>query len=58
VAVWTWFPVWRAIALAACAPLAGVVVLNHLAVSPKRLKRVGWTLAASNALALALLAAS
>ncbi|TAK42406.1 MAG: hypothetical protein EPO27_17150 [Betaproteobacteria bacterium] len=50
-------PGWRSVALAACLPLAGVVVLNHLAPSPKRLKQVGWTLTAANALALALLAA-
>lgn len=56
-AVLAWLPGWRSVALAACLPLAGVVVLNHLAPSPKRLKQVGWTLTAANALALALLAA-
>lgn len=50
-------PDWRTVALAACLPLAGIVVLNHLAPSPKRLKQVGWTLTAANALALAVLAA-
>ena len=49
-------PDWRTVALAACLPLAGVVVLNQLAPSPKRLKQVGWTLTAANALALTLLA--
>ena len=49
-------PGWRTVALAACLPLAGVVVLNHLAFSPKRLKQVGWTLTATNALAMILLA--
>lgn len=56
-AILAWVPGWRPIALAACLPLAGIVVLNQLAPSPKRLKQVGWTLTAANALALALLAA-
>lgn len=55
--VWALFPGWRSVALAACLPLAGVVVLNRLAPSPKRLMQVGWTLTAANALALTLLAA-
>lgn len=50
-------PAWRTVALAACLPLAAAVILNRLAPSPKRLKRVGWTLTASNVLALGLLAA-
>jgi hypothetical protein len=57
-AVLALIPDWRTVALAACLPLAGIVVLNHLAPSPKRLKQVGWTLTAANALALAVLAAS
>lgn len=57
IALGTMLPDWRAVALAACLPLAGVVILNHLAVSPKRLKQVGWTLTAANALAMTLLAA-
>lgn len=56
-AVLALIPDWRTVALAACLPLAGIVVLNHLAPSPKRLKQVGWTLTAANALALAVLAA-
>jgi len=56
-AVCALLPGWRAVALAACLPLAGVVVLNHLSPSPKRLKQVGWTLTAANALALTVLAA-
>jgi hypothetical protein len=51
-------PAWRPVALAACLPLAGVVVLNRLAPSTKRLKQVGWTMVATQALALALLAAT
>jgi hypothetical protein len=51
-------PDWRAIALAACLPLAGVVVINRLAPSPKRLKHVGWTVVAANALAVTLLTLS
>jgi hypothetical protein len=50
-------PDWCTVTLAACLPLAGAVVLNQLAPSPKRLKQVGWTLTAANALALAVLAA-
>jgi hypothetical protein len=57
-AVLALIPDWRTVALAACLPLAGVVVLNRLAPSPKRLKQVGWTLTATNALALTVLAAS
>lgn len=57
IAVAALLPAWRTVALAACLPLAGVVIVNHLSLSPKRLKRVGWTFAATNALALALLAA-
>lgn len=56
-AVCALLPDWRTVALAACLPLAGAVVLNHLAPSPKRLKQVGWTLTAANALALTVLAA-
>ena len=51
-------PAWRPVAVAACLPLAGVLVLNRLAPSTKRLKQVGWTLVATQALALALLAAT
>jgi len=56
IAAWAFLPDWRTVALAACVPLAGVAIVNHLSLSPKRLKRVGWTFAATNALALALLA--
>jgi hypothetical protein len=51
-----WIPGWRVVALAACAPLAGVLVVNYLAPSPRRLKRVGWALVVANALAVAILA--
>lgn len=51
-----WIPNWRAVALAACLPLAGVVVLNGLTLSPRKLKQVGWTVVAANALAVTLLA--
>lgn len=47
----------RAVALAACLPLAGVIVVNRLSPSPRRLKQVGWTVVAANALALTVLAA-
>lgn len=49
-------PEWRYVALAAQAPLAACVAVNALAPSPKKLKPIGWTLAAANALALAILA--
>ena len=55
-AVWVWVPEWRSVALASCLPLAGVVVVNRLALSPRKLKQVGWTVVAANALALTLLA--
>jgi hypothetical protein len=55
-AVWAWVPDWRSVALASCLPLAGVVIVNRLALSPRKLKQVGWTVVAANALALALLA--
>jgi hypothetical protein len=56
-AVSWWLPGARFVALAACLPLAGVVVVNRLALSPRKLKQVGWTLVAANALAVTLLAA-
>jgi len=49
------FPPIRAVALAACLPLAGVVALDRLALSPKKLKQVGWTVVAANALAITVL---
>ena len=49
------FPAFRAVALAACLPLAGVVALDRLALSPKKLKQVGWTVVAANALAVTVL---
>ena len=55
-AVAAWLPYWRVVALAACLPLAGAVVVNHLALSPRRLKQVGWTVVAANAIALTVLA--
>ena len=48
----------RAVALAACLPLASVVVVNRLAISPRKLKHLGWSLVAANALAVALLSAA
>ena len=51
-----WLPDWRSVALAASLPLAGAVVVNHLAPSPRKLKQVGWTVAAANAVALTVLA--
>jgi uncharacterized membrane protein len=51
-----WLPDWRTVALAACLPLAGVVVVNRLALSPRKLKQVGWAVVAANALAVTLLA--
>jgi len=54
-AIWVWIPDWRAVALAACLPLAGVVVVNRLALSPRKLKPVGWAVVAANALAVAVL---
>lgn len=51
-----WLPYWRVVALAACLPLAGAIVVNHLALSPRRLKQVGWTVVAANAVALTILA--
>ncbi|MBL0143210.1 MAG: YwiC-like family protein [Betaproteobacteria bacterium] len=56
-ATWFWVPGWRTVALAACLPLAGVVVVNLLAPSPRKLKQVGWAVVAANALAVTLLAA-
>lgn len=48
-------PAFRAVAFAACLPLAGVLVLDRLALSPKKLKQVGWTVVAANALAITVL---
>jgi hypothetical protein len=55
-AAWYWMPGWRTIALAACLPLAGVVLVNRLAPSPRRLRHVGWAVVAANAVAVTLLA--
>ncbi len=49
-------PSLRPVALAACLPLAGVVVVNRLLLSPKKLKQVGWIVVAANALAVTVLA--
>jgi hypothetical protein len=54
-AAWAWVPDWRSVALAACLPLAGVVVVNYLAPSPRKLKQVGWAVVAANALAVTVL---
>ena len=35
--------------------LAGVLALDRLALSPKKLKQVGWTVVAANALAITVL---
>ncbi len=48
-------PAFRAVAFAACLPLVGVLVLDRLALSPKKLKQVGWTVVAANALAITVL---
>jgi hypothetical protein len=56
-AAWVWFPPVRVVALAACIPLAGVVAVNRLGLSPRKLKQVGWTVVAANAVAVSLLAA-
>jgi hypothetical protein len=55
-AIAIWLPEWRGVALAASLPLAGAVAVNHLAPSPRKLKQVGWTVAAANAVALTVLA--
>jgi hypothetical protein len=55
---WIWSPGWRAVALAASLPLAGVAVVNKFALSPKKLKRVGWTVVGANLLALLVLVAA
>ncbi|MGE0355406.1 MAG: YwiC-like family protein [Burkholderiales bacterium] len=57
-AAWAWLPGARFVAMAACLPLAGVVVVNRLRLSPRKLKQVGWALVAANAVAVALLAAA
>jgi len=57
-AIAAWLPAWRVVALAACLPLAGAIAVNHLRPSPRRLKQVGWTVVAANALALTLLTIS
>lgn len=55
-AVAVFYPAARLVAIAACLPLAGTIVLNRLALSPKKLKQVGWTVVAANSLAVTLLA--
>ena len=52
------YPDARAVAIAACLPLAAVVVVNRLSLSPRKLKHLGWALVAANALAVALLSAA
>jgi hypothetical protein len=54
-AAW-YFPGFRAVCLASCLPLAGVLAVNGLAPGPKRLKQVGWAVVAANALAVTVLA--
>ena len=56
--IWAWLPDARFVAMAACLPLAAVVVVNRLALSPRKLKHLGWALVAANALAVALLSAA
>jgi hypothetical protein len=56
VATFAWAPDWRVIALATSLPLLGVAVINRLALSPRKLKHVGWTVVAANAVAVTLLA--
>jgi hypothetical protein len=56
-ATWIWIPGWRTLALAASLPLAGVVLVNLLAPSPRKLRQVGWAVVAANALAVTVLAA-
>jgi hypothetical protein len=51
-----WLDQARGVALAACIPLAAVLIVDRLALRPRRLKQVGWTIVATNALALAALA--
>jgi len=52
-----WYvPGFRMVCLAACLPLAGVLAVNALAPGPKRLKQVGWTVVATQALAVTALA--
>jgi hypothetical protein len=51
-----WIPGWRTVALAASLPLAGVVLVNRLAPSPRKLRHVGWAVVAANALAVTVLA--
>jgi hypothetical protein len=58
VAAWLWVPDCRALALAAALPLAAVALVNRLALSPKKLKRVGWTVVGANLLALLVLVAA
>lgn len=56
IAAWIWLPQGQAVALAACLPLAGVVVVNRMEISPRKLRHLGWTLVATNALSVAVLA--
>ncbi len=56
VAALVWAPDWRALAVATSLPLVGVAVINRLALPPKKLKLVGWTVVAANALAITVLA--
>lgn len=55
---WAWLPQARFAAQAAFIPLVAVVVVNRMALSPRKLKYLGWSLVAANALAVAMLAAS
>ena len=48
----------RLLALAACIPLAATAVINFLALSPKKLKAVGWAVVAANTAALGVMAAA
>ncbi len=55
---WVGLPQARFVAQAALIPLAAVLVANRLSLSPRKLKHLGWSLVAANALAVALLAAA
>lgn len=57
-AAWLAVPPARFVAQAALVPLAAMLVVDRLALSPRKLKQLGWSLVAADALAVALLAAA
>lgn len=57
-AAWLALPQARFVAQAALLPLAAILVVDRMALSPRKLKQLGWALVAANALAVALLAAT